>query len=147
MSPLLEPPAARPHATDLAPCLNRCSINNACSSATHLPGGQIGKRGVDERGRKKDRRNESMFGWKTRGKENGQEPRSWSDYWEMDRSRQWTSEPGYEVFSFSHLLQRRLWEIQFNVNMILLGKDILYCDLALLRTMVIRNIAKNGKTG
>lgn len=49
MSPLLEPPAARPHATDPAPCLNRCSINNACSSATHLPGGQIGKRKVDER--------------------------------------------------------------------------------------------------
>lgn len=49
MSPLLEPPAARPHATDPAPCLNRCSINNACFSATHLPGGQIGKRRVDER--------------------------------------------------------------------------------------------------
>lgn len=51
MSPLLEPPAARPHATDPAPCLNRCSINNACFSATHLPGGQIGKRRVDERER------------------------------------------------------------------------------------------------
>lgn len=35
MSPLLEPAAARPHATDRAPCLNRCSINNACFSATH----------------------------------------------------------------------------------------------------------------
>jgi len=43
MSPLLEPPAACPHATDPAPCLNRCSINNACSSATHLPGGQMGR--------------------------------------------------------------------------------------------------------
>lgn len=55
MSPLLEPPAARPHATDPAPCLNRCSINNACFSATRLPGGQIGKRRVDERDGKRGR--------------------------------------------------------------------------------------------
>lgn len=50
MSPLLEPPAARPHATDPAPCLNRCSIN-ACFSATHLPGGHIEKRRADARWR------------------------------------------------------------------------------------------------
>lgn len=67
MSPLLEPPAARPHATDPAPCLNRCSINNACFSATHLPGGQIGKSRVDGRGR--EWVNESV--WREDKKEGG----------------------------------------------------------------------------
>ena len=121
MSPLLEPPAARPHATDPAPCLNRCSINNACFSATHLPGGQIGKTRAEERGREGGREGEregergGMSEWVCleggqAGSRMGKNPEAgvttgrWIGH---ARRSQRTSEPGDEVSSSSHLLQRR----------------------------------------
>lgn len=121
MSPLLEPPAARPHATDPAPCLNRCSINNACSSATHLPGGQIGKSRVDERERGRERGNEWMSqclegGQAGRRMGNNPEARVTTGRWiRYARRSQRTGEPGDEVFSFSHLLQGRAMGRKFYV--------------------------------
>lgn len=64
-----------------APCLNRCSINNACLNATHLPSAQSGERRVDEGDATKWM---SLLGRGTRGTRNGRGPRSLSDYWEMD---------------------------------------------------------------
>lgn len=114
MSPLLEPPAARPHATDPAPCLNRCSINNACSSATHLPGGQIGKRRVDESETEWEGMRQCLKGGQE-GRRMGKSPgvRVTTGRWVgFARRSQRTSEPADEVSSSSHLLQRGLAEIR-----------------------------------
>lgn len=74
VSPCLNPPAARPHATDPAPCLNRCSINNACFSATHLPGAQSGNRRMDEG----DAANEwACSGEGREGRRMGESPEAW----------------------------------------------------------------------
>lgn len=76
------PPQLLAHMPQIpAPCLNRCSINNACFSATHLPGAQSGKRRVGEGDATKWM---SLLRRGTRGTKNGRGPRSLSDYWEMD---------------------------------------------------------------
>lgn len=125
MSPLLEPPAARPHATDPAPCLNRCSINNACFSATHFPGGQIEKRRVDARGREVREggtgMSERVSVWREDKRErsagaNPEATQVTTGRW-IGRARrsQKTSEPGDEVSSLSHLLQQRAGERKLDV--------------------------------
>lgn len=115
MSPLLEPPAACPHATDPAPCLNRCSINNACSSATLLPGGQM-RRGAEWM-RERERLNESVFlegGQEGRRMGKSPEARLITGRWiHHARRSQTTSEPTDGVFDFAHLLHRRTRDRDF----------------------------------
>lgn len=80
--PARTPPQLLAHMPQIpAPCLNRCSINNACLNATHLPGAQSGKRREDEGDAMKWM---SLLGRGARGTKNGRGPRSLSDYWEMD---------------------------------------------------------------
>lgn len=103
--PAWTPPAACPHAADPAPRRNRCSINNACFSTTHLPGAQSGNGRRDE-GDAANERACSGEGWG--GAKNGRGPRSLSDYWGMD-TPEWSSrnsELGDEVSFLSHLLWR-----------------------------------------
>lgn len=91
VSPCLNPPAARTHATDPKPCLNRCSINNACFGATHLPGAQSGNRRMD----KGDGANEWVCPGEARGGRRmgeGQEARVTTEGWIRQKKLkdQWT---------------------------------------------------------
>lgn len=91
VSPCFNPPAACPHATDPASCLNRCSINNACFSATHLPSAQSGNRRMDEG----DAANEWACSGEGRGgRRMGEGPEAWvtTEGWIRQKKlkNQWT---------------------------------------------------------
>lgn len=110
-SPRMNPPpaAARPHATDPAPRLNRCSINNGRFGATHLPGAQSGKRWLDEGGMW--RLNEPARGEERRGQRMGKGPEAWvttARWIGHGRRSSRTNELGDEVSFLSHLL-RTVW--------------------------------------
>lgn len=117
VSPCLNPPAARPHATDPAPCLSRCSINNACFSATHTS--PVPKVGIGEWMRAMQQMNEPARERDGGGRRMGEGPEAWVTTGGWIRQKklkdQWTW--GWSVLLVpSALVQKRHFLCYFNLR-------------------------------